>query len=329
MKKLLATTALAAVALSGVSFAEIKVSGSIEQTITSTSFDKAADEVSGGTTIGSEVNLGISGSKTLDNGMVVSSAFRLENNGAAKAPNVDQKSLKITNGNFAVELGIDTGDNITGNVVANVGQQAEDMSFGADKWGADSLSASDTHDLEHIGLSYNTSGGKFTVNYSPDSSASQATNSHIETGKSSTEFVFNGSLGVPGLAVKVGRQTTESVISTAGDVKEDVIGAMYKYGKFAVAYTDRSQDDDTVATEKDNVKSYSVSYNVADNVSVAYERMETSTIGQANDEEIDHFGISYNMGGLGIEAYFAQISNIAGDSTRDADTMQLRTVFAY
>lgn len=326
MKKLLATTALAAVALSGVSFAEIKVSGSIEQTITSTSFDKAADEVSGGTTIGSEVNLGISGSKTLDNGMVVSSAFRMEDNGGTLA--VDQKSLKITNGNFAVELGIDTGDNITGNVVANVGQQAEDMSFGT-KWGADSLSALDTHDKEHIGLSYNTSGGKFTVNYSPDSSASQATNSHVETGQSSTEFVFNGSLGVPGLAVKVGRQTTESVISTAGDVKEDVIGAMYKYGKFAVAYTDRSQDDDTVATEKDKVKSYSVSYNVADNVSVAYERMETSTIGQANDEEIDLFGVSYNMGGLGIEAYYAQISNIGGDSTRDAETMQLRTVFAY
>ena len=121
MKKLLTTTAIASVALAGAAMSEIKISGSIEQTYNSNSFDAAASQVNGSSAIGSETNLQVSSSTELDNGMTASGSFRSEN-GA-----IDHKSFKLSSGGFAVELGIDTGTNITGDIIPTVADQTHDF----------------------------------------------------------------------------------------------------------------------------------------------------------------------------------------------------------
>ena len=341
MKKLLLTTALAAVALSGTSFAEIKITGNLEESITSLSYDKAAEQIGGSTAIGSEANVAFSGSKTLTNGLVVSGAIRLENKGSTTG--VDQKSFKITSGNFSTELGIDTGSNIDGNMVATVGQQAEDVMGGFHTTTGYATNQSNlkasinamAHDKEHIGFEYNAGIAKISLNYAPDIAASSnGANVVTDGGGSALEYLVAGSFGVPGLNAKIGRQVLGASNETAagatgGDKTETLIGATYTMGKFTVGYSVRDNDDETITTEVSGVTSISAGFNVSDNVSIAIERMTVEKDGKTIDEEGTLLGVSYNMGGLGVEAYYGTVNDMGGVSGSDGKAYQLRTVFAY
>lgn len=330
MKKLLLTTALAAVAISGSAYSEIKVSGEIVQTITSQSYDKATSQVNGSSAIGSEANVKFSGSKALTNGMTVGAAIRMEDKGGSFS--VDQKAFNLSQGGFKVELGIDTGSSTDGNLVANVGQQAEDMGITTSIIKANVGTAA--HDREHIGFSYKADMGEFTVNYSPSLASSVQESTTTDTGGSALEYVYQGGLGVEGLTVKIGQQVTKAANDSAsgasgGEKTETVMGVMYKMGKVALAYTDRDMDDDTITTEISSVKSASVSYNVSDNLSVSIERAEATQLTKASKEKATLIGVGYNMGGLGLEAYYMTSDSIAGTSGNDGNTVQLRTVFGF
>ena len=326
MKKLLLTTALVAVAFSNNSFAEVKVSGEIEQTYTSYSYDKATSKINGSAAIGSEANVKFVGSKDIA-GAKVNASIRLENKGATTG--VDQKELGVTVGNFKAHVGIDTGTTIDGNMVAHVGQQAEDVMAFSGQMAAVSMSPFPAHDREHVGLSYNSPVGSFAVNYAPDSSASNGVNKTTDVGGSAIEYVFTGDLGVKGLSVKVGQQETNSDNGSANDAKEKFYGATYTYGQVQVGYSDRSYDLDGSTTELDGSKSYSIAFAATPNLSVSFERLDTKQKGTAIEEELNLLGVSYNLGGLGLEAYYGTANDLGGSSGADAEAFQLRTVFAY
>jgi hypothetical protein len=327
MKKLLLTSAIAAVAFSSSSFAEVKISGEIEQTWTSYSYDAAASKKLGSNAIGSEANVKFTGSKDLTNGAKVNASIRMENKGSTFG--VDQKELGITVGGFKAHVGIDTGSTIDGNMVAHVGQQAEDVMAFSGQIADVSMSSYQAHDKEHVGFSFKSDMGEIAVNYAPSNNTSNTANSVTDAGASATEIVFTGSLGVPGLALKVGQQDTGTSDGSGSDQKEKFYGATYKFGQAQVGYSNRSFDQDGTTTELDGSDSYSVAYAISDNLSVALERLNTKKKGTANKEELTLLGLSYNLGGLGIEAYYGQAKDLGGVSGADADAVQLRTVFAY
>ena len=324
MKKLLTTTAIASVALAGAAMSEIKVSGSIEQTYNSNSFDKAGSQVNGSSAIGSETNLKVSSSTELDNGMTASGAFRSENG------SIDHKSFKLSSGGFAVELGIDTGANITGDIIPTVADQTHDFLKHTDIDATDSLIGADAHDKEHIGLSYKSDIGTIAVNYAPDTSASNNGSSSVtDGGGSATEFVFAGSLGVDGLNVKVGQQTSESANTTDGDIEETTYQAKYTMGQFSAGFAIRDADDETSTTEKSGSEAFAISYAVNDQVSISYEDRTTETDGNATDEEAKAFSVGYNLGGLAIVANIGEVDNIGGSAGENGEGFQLRTVYKF
>ena len=330
MKKLLLTTALAAVAISGSAYSEIKVSGEIVQTITSQSYDATASQVNGSSAIGSEVNVKFSGSKELTNGMTAAASIRLEDKDGTMY--ADQKAFSLSQGGFKVEFGIDTGSSIDGNLVANVGQQAEDFNVSGSI--AKAVINTPVHDKEHIGFSYKADMGEFTVNYAPSLATSVNESKTTDAGGSALEYLYQGGLGVEGLTVKIGQQVTKAANDSiagadGGEKTETVLGVMYKMGKVALAYTDRDNDDDTITTEVSGVKSASVSYNVSDNLSVSIERHEATQLGATAKEKATLIGVGYNMGGLGLEAYYMSSEDIAGTPGNDGNTVQLRTVFGF
>lgn len=252
----------------------------------------------------------------------------MENKGSTFG--VDQKELGITIGGFKAHVGIDTGSTIDGNMVAHVGQQAEDVMGALTGLMADvSMSTYQAHDKEHIGFSFKNDMGEIAINYAPSNSTSNNANVVTDAGASATEIVFSGSLGVEGLAIRVGQQDTGTSNGSGSDEKEKFYGATYKIGKAQLGYSNRSFDKDGTTTELDGSDSYSVAYAVSDNLSVALERLDTKKKGTANKEELTLLGLSYNFGGLGVEAYYGQAKDLGGVSGADADTVQLRTVFAY
>jgi hypothetical protein len=333
MKKLLATTAIASVAFAGASFSEMKISGEIAQTYTSASYDLAASEVSGTSAIGSETNLKFSGSKELDNGMVAGGYIRIEDKGGSFGN--DSKIFSLQSGNLTFTAGIDHGTTIDGNVVANVGQQIEDVVgvIGTSTAKAQSLIGSDAHDKEHIGVAYKTDMGTFQINYSPSvGEASNAENSLDDSGSSATEVVFAGNLGVEGLSVKLGQQNTAKEAGvTTNDQTEKMIGASYNFGQFTVAATTRDYDDgDTSTDTQDGSQSYSVSFAASDQLSVALEMASVQKEGSNPDEDSQMIGVSYNLGGLGVEAYYGKVENIGNSSSAgDGEVFQLRSVLAF
>jgi hypothetical protein len=323
MKKLLTTTAIASVALAGAAMSEIKISGSIEQTYNSNSFDAAASQVNGSSAIGSETNLKVSSSTELDNGMTASGAFRSENG------SIDHKSFKLSSGGFAVELGIDTGTNITGDIIPTVADQTHDFMKHSGIDATDSLIGADAHDKEHIGISYKSDAGTFAVNYAPDTSASNNGSSSVtDGGGSAMEYVFAGSLGIDGLKVKVGQQTTESVDTSSGDITEKTYQASYTMGQFSAGVAIRDADDETSTTEKSGSEAYAISYAVNDQLSISYEARTTETDGATKDEEASAISVGYNLGGLAIVANIGEVENIGG-AAGNGDAFQLRTVYKF
>ena len=329
MRKLLTTTAIASVALAGAAIAEVKVSGSIEQTINSNSYDKAADQHKGSTAIGSETNLTVSSSKELDNGMTVSGSFRMENT------TIDHKSFKLSSGGFSVELGIDTGTNITGDILPTVADQTHDFMKHTSNGGTtvlmtDSLSGGDAHDREHIGFSYKADAGTFAINYAPDDTAANNGSSSVtDAGGSAMEYVFAGSLGVDGLNVKVGQQVSESDSTTAGDITEKTYQASYSMGQFSAGVAIRDLDDETKTTEVSKSTAYAVSYAINDQISVSYEDRTMEKDGTATDEESKSFSIGYNLGGLAVVANIGEIDNIGTTAGENGEAFQIRTVYKF
>jgi hypothetical protein len=326
MKKLLTTTAIASIALAGAAIAETKVSGSIEQTFNSNSHDKATLQHKGSSAIGSETNVTFSSSKELDNGMTAAGKFRLENG------TVDNKSFSLSSGGFTVELGIDTGTNITGDIIPTVADQTHDYMKHIGTLtiiATDSLIGADAHDKEHIGFSYKSDVGTVAVNYMPSGASDNGSSSVTDSGGSALEYVFAGSLGVEGLNVKVGQQQSESDSTSAGDITEKTYQASYSMGQFSAGVAIRDLDDETKTTEVSKSTAYAVSYAINDQISVSYEDRTMEKDGTATDEESKSFSIGYNLGGLAVVANIGEIDNIGTTAGENGEAFQLRTVYKF
>jgi len=167
------------------------------------------------------------------------------------------------------------------------------------------------------------------VNYSPDVSASNNGSSSVtDAGGSALEYVFTGSLGIDGLNVKIGQQTSESANTSSGDITEKTYQASYTLGQFSAGVAIRDLDDETITTEKSGSTAFAVSYAVNDQISVSYEDRTTEKDGSAKDEETRAFSVGYNLGGLAIVANIGEIENIGG-ATGNGDAFQLRTVYKF
>ena len=326
MKKLLTTTALVAlVASSTASLAETKISGSIEQSMISTSYDLATDNHKGTTAIGQETNLAISSSKDLTNGWNLSGGFRIEN-GA-----VDSSTIKLSQGAFSIHTGADTGSNNHTNINPRVGDSYYDI-LGGEAAGDGFASDAQAHDVQHIGIEFKAAMGKVYVNYAPDSTSTIAASggNTADGGSSITEIGFEGSLGVAGLNVLVGTEEVKGD-NTASDVQNDVLSVSYTTGPVAVGFTVRSKDDGSVSTnlaEETNV--YSIAYEISKDLSVSYENSTVKFEGSTKvDAEYDQVSIGYNFGGLGVSLDYVQAENVAGSSTDDREAIQIRTVYAF
>ena len=332
MKKLLTTTALIGLVASSVSsYAETKVTGSIEQTYNANSVGGTnAKEGSDG--LGQETNLKISSSKELDNGMKLSGGFNSEDG------DIDSSSIVLSSGAVSFGVGADFGQHIH----SNVNPRVDDNPFDAIAVsGDDSMNVYQVHDVQHVGLAFKTDMGTVALNYAPGNSSITASDgSTASAGGSGTEISFKGNLGVDGLTVLLGQETISAdtngqvSIATAEEV-EKVAGFKYGQGAWAVGYTHRTFDDGTTSAVEnsiDTVTAISATYAISDSLSIGYENLtgefESSAL---KDEESDAITVGYNLGGLGVSVMYVESDNIAGGNTAQdtQEELQIRTVYKF
>lgn len=330
MKKLLISTALisSVFALSSAAIAEIKISGSIEQTYKSVSHDASnatATAMKGGSALGQETNLKVSGSKDLANGLKTSGFINLEDSA------IDQSDISIGNGTFTVTFGADTNQTIATTINPRVGDDPHTVaSTGTgSQIITDGISSYSAHDVQHVGFTAKVGDGTVNLNYAPSGAGITNGDSAItDTGAgSAVEISYSGTI-MPGLKVLLGQQVTEAA-NGGNDATERTYQVAYSQGAFAVGYAHRTLDDKASTTEVSKVTNVSATFAASKDLSISIERAEGKKDGTAAEEEITAFGIGYNLGGFAITAQYAETKNfntVAGD---DSEAFQVRTVYAF
>ena len=330
MKKLLISTALisSVFALSSAAIAEIKISGSIEQTYKSVSHDASnatATAMKGGSALGQETNLKVSGSKDLANGLKTSGFINLEDSA------IDQSDISIGNGTFTVTFGADTNQTIATTINPRVGDDPHTVSSTGTGHViiTDGLSSYSAHDVQHVGFTAKVGDGTVNLNYAPSGAGITNGDSTIsDTGAgSAVEISYSGTI-MPGLKVLLGQQVTEAA-NGGNDATERTYQVAYSQGAFAVGYAHRTLDDKASTTEVSKVTNVSATFAASKDLSISIERAEGEKDGDNDKEETTVFGIGYNLGGFAITAQYAETKNfntVAGD---DSEAFQVRTVYAF
>lgn len=322
MKKLLATTAIVSVSLASAAIAETKVSGSIEQTIKTLSYDAAASEVNGSRAIGQETNVTFSTSGELDNGMKINGAFRSED-GA-----VDMSMIKISGENASVAIGADFGKTINDLITPTVGDRVFYVVPGV----SDGIIATSAHDVQHLGLEAGAGGFTFAVNYAPSSAGISTGDSAVtDSGGSHLEYLVTGK-PMEGLEILLGKQTSEGENSSTVDVDETTAQIAYSSGQYAIGYAYRKYDDGGAAdsaTQTEKVTNISATYSVNDQVSLGIQHQVAESETGANDETQKSIAVGYNLGPVGVEVQYAQIEDDGHSSGADAEGVQIRSVYKF
>ena len=325
--KLLLTTAIAGTfAFAGASFAETKVVGNLETTINATSSDTA---INSGRSIDAETNIGLEGSKSLDNGLTAKYGFMIENG------NSDTEFLTVGTDTVNIAIGTDFGNNLSQTAVPHVGDQAGTVAGAAGAVTGSNIPVANAHNASHVGININAVGGTITARYTPDLSNTRGTASNIsgDVGGSATEIMYSGSLGVEGLSVIIGQGDEQAATNTGTeDGKHQKFSAAYNFGAFAVGA--EKQKSETAATTAAQVETdtnkVGISFAASDSLTIGlnYQETERKTGGTkaANDEEITMISLGYNMGGLGIQIQYADISDLGNAAGVDAEALQIRTI---
>ena len=332
--KLLLTTAIAGLtAITGYAQAETKVTGNLEQTFYSSSIDSGDS----GRGLGAEMNIGLSSSKDLDNGLKASYGFNLEMDAGSADSIGDVYYLTVGAGNVSFSIARDHGQNLSSTVVPHISDQAGTIVTGEsmNNIGNPATGAinADAHNYDHVRIDGKVLGGTLTVRYAPDTANATAGDSTItDTGKSGTEIIYSGNLGVDGLSVQAGTSKVDGDNSTVNeDIKLTKFGASYNFGQFAIGADLRKWEGGTVASKIEwDVVRYGLTFAANDNLSfgVSYQETEEKVNGAAaaSDEETILVGVGYNLGGLGIDLNYAQVDNLSNTTGTDAEFFQIRTI---
>lgn len=327
--KLLVTTAIAGIAMTGFAHAETKISGNLEQSFKAVSNDTAATSSRG---FGSEYNIGLSNSTDLDNGMTAKFGFNIESNedGAADTGVSDSHYLTIGTDAVSLTVGRDNGQNLSSTAVPHVGDQASTVVDGETLGNVGTV---DAHNSDHVRLDFAGAGGTFTLRYAPDDNATaNASGTSADTTESAQELIYSGSLGVDGLKVQAGLAKQHNTAAHAQDDKTTVLGVAYNFGQFSVGVErmDNETHGTTITQKLDTERTtIGATFAASDKLSlgVSYSETEEEANGTkaALDEEVMLIQAGYNLGGVSIVASYAEQDNIS-NAAGDAEYFQLHTI---
>jgi hypothetical protein len=335
MKKLLLSSALAAsVLFTGASFAETKISGSLETTINTKSTTTAGTaDNSGATNIGHEAVVKVSTSKALSNGLAMSAGFALDSSVDAstsgKSDGFQNQFVTLTAGKTSFSIGHDVSgveDNVSHeDFTPHVAQDFHSVGTGSAMTGVQQA-----HGKNGIFVKHTEDMLTFEGVYSPTQAADNftAASANSEASGSAYGLAVKGNLGVPGLTIGYGLSEV-TADSSSGVIKAEgkTYGVKYANSGFTVGY---GTNENTATTGvKTDVTSYGVSYQVNKQLSVAFNIGEADVSNIATDEELRSFEVGYDFGGMGITAGYYQLENLGGTSGSDNEVLEIRTVTKF
>lgn len=313
--KLFISTALIGVSLGAQNLlAETKISGSADFTYSSINGTSKANNTQGA---GKEVQIDISKTTNLDNGLGFSAGFSLEQDGSESSFDGSAGNfMEFSSGNTSIKWNIDAAASLSASAVPTASTDIETMVSGMSTtsfdWSPGGQNQFTSWNIE-LAQKLDESGTVYLV-YVPRINDAGGNNDNIDGSSDGTQldFIYSGNAGIDGLNLQIGYSKADAPSSTLQDQKVTQLGAAYNFGKFAIGYQ-QAEIDQADSTE-DKQKEYGLTYSVNDNLTFGFVAATTDD-NSAENEEIRAVQLGYNLGPVTFEAYAIEIQNLAGSAT--------------
>jgi len=352
MKKLLTTSALAAVFISGSAIAQTTVTGELR--IGYKAVETIKQTHGGNAGFGSEQQINIQTKGTTNLGFGYAAGMSFETDGDQTAAfNNENVYMDFISGNTTISIGRDhiqrsdsdrsaaqlvgyAASEIAQGVVKNTAGNAGATSTTADSLNLyqASLGSAPSQNFGIAVLQNIPSFGTVSVNYVPNNAAPGVSESYNGLkSKEAYEVGFTGDFGVKGLSV-IAFKNSESQRDGETTKREATnYGASYNFGSVTAAYNQKDHKGSGSLSKTADVteKQYAVAYAVTPTLTVGYREDRASGGGTAEDAKIKSLQLGYNLGPVAFIAGVADVNNVAGGTAAEQDSrvgfVQLRGAF--
>ena len=254
----------------------------------------------------------LNGSTELDNGMTVSMYFELDSGvdtGTGTGP-FDNHSVTVSSDTLGTLRFSGHG--------GSSAQSAMDTTAAGDIWnqtlgitGPTAAAAGD--DSLYYTLPAMMDGLAISASMSPGRAAQET---HTSFG-----LVYTG---VEGLTVKYGQGDSGA---PGAETESTTMMASYAIGSITLSASNTEADNTGAANRE--VDSYQLAYTVSDDISVTYGSETFDLAGNATDEEVEAFGVSYTSGGMTISANSYEATGAGNAAGAKTDKWALTAAFAF
>jgi hypothetical protein len=343
--KLLTTTAIAGLLISGAAVAQTTVSGNLDLTYKAIgNKNSKADSVRG---FGKETQINITNKGKLNNGVDYVAGFSIEHDGQESgATGATTSGTAMFNENVYIDF-------IMGNTTLTIGAdhiqnpdfEATNITGMADLdeiiSGVKNVPAGYVNNIGSpysafgLGLVQDLGVGKFSVYYAPSGTAI-AGDSHggfstfstyVDGANSSYEIGFRGNLGVTGLDASYFYNTTDTNDRGTNTNSADNYKLQAKYTNSGVtlAASQAEQEVNTAATNTTKKStSMAIGYAVNKDVTISYGRAKTESglAASPSDEKIQAISVGYNLGPVAAGFSVGKVESYAHTLNSDGKTAQ-------
>ena len=351
MKKLLTTTALAAVFISGSAIAQTTVTGELRIGYKAIETTKQTSGANSGFGTETQINIRTKGKTNLGFDYAAGTSF--ENDGDQTAAILNEETyMDFISGDTTISIGRDhiQRSDSDRSAAQLVGYAASEIALGIMKntvgQEGKTSTAPDSANLFQSSLGaapsqsfgvaalQKTPVGTFSINYVPNNQAPGTSESYNGLqGKSAYELGFTGNLGVKGLNVIAFKNTEEKRDAKPAKREATNLGANYNFGSLTVAYNQKDHKGSGSLSETVDVteKQYAIAYAVTPTLTVSIRQDKASGAATAETAKINSLQLGYNLGPVALIAGVADVSNVQGTTSVLEDSrvgfVQLRGAF--
>jgi hypothetical protein len=338
-KLLLSSALVGSLVASSISFAETKITGSLDLSYNAKSASAGINSDNG---FGRETQINIAKSGDLNNGMKYAAGFSLEFDGDGTSTGA-QKSreniyINLIAGGITYSVSADHVSNLDSSAVPRVSIPANSVAVSSADYayaqGASLFTAADVKSNVKESFGLGVSGSGFTAYYVPQLEDFGGGNDSYGSSNGGNAYMLNykGNAGVQGLNLNIGYAKADkahaSRFTSARDVTLQQASVAYNFGQITVGAGRIEAEDGvavTSATAKDkSTDDFGVTFAVNDKLSVGLNYAKTDIDTTAEDEEITMAQIGYNLGAIGVAASYMQVENVKGLRNSDDDVFNIR-----
>lgn len=349
MKKLILTTALTGLMISGTAIAQTSITGEMRINLKAVSSSAAtAGTTTSNRGFGTEQQINFSNKGKLSvGGLNYAAGFSIENDGVQTTTLFNENNyIDIINPATNTTLSfsqdhIQRMDTSRSNSY-HFGFDANDMSSsGVGTTGFSQTGGPGVGQSQTVAILQGIPGfGTLSYNYAPSLTPAASSQTATGTGnseglaesdeESAYEVGFVGDLGVKGLNVALFK--AEQKKKPGSTVKEEgqYLGASYTAGAITAGVTRREYNPDSTTTKVENKEThYGLTYAVSPALSLNAVYGKVDITATAADQKIKMIQVGYNLGPVALVAGFAKNEDIGGTVGNDSDVFMTRLLTAF